>query len=38
MFVRKKTNEIRKEHHCNTVVYSVEMQDGHVKLKATAKI
>ncbi|MGA2964685.1 MAG: MXAN_5187 C-terminal domain-containing protein [Terriglobales bacterium] len=38
MFVRKKTNEIRKEHHCNAVVYSVEMQDGHVKLKATAKI
>ena len=36
-FIRKKTSEIRKEHHCNAVVYSVEMQDGHVKLKAMAK-
>ena len=36
-FVRKKTNDIRKEHHCDAVVYSVEMQDGHVRLKAKAK-
>lgn len=36
-FVRKKTNEIRKEHGCDSVVYSVELQDGHVKLKAKAK-
>jgi hypothetical protein len=36
-FVQKKTSEIRKQHHCDTVVYSVEMQGGHVKLKAKAK-
>ena len=36
-FVRKKTSEIRQQHRCDAVVYSVEMQDGHVKLKATAK-
>jgi hypothetical protein len=36
-FVKKKTAEIRKEHKCETVVYSVEMQDGQVKLKAKAK-
>jgi len=36
-FVRKKTSEIRKQHHCDTVVYSVEMQGGHVRLKAKAK-
>ena len=33
-FVKKKTGEIRKQHKCDSVVYSVEMQDGHVKLKA----
>lgn len=37
-FVKKKTSEIRKQHHCDTVVYSVEMQGGHVKLKAKAKV
>jgi hypothetical protein len=36
-FVRKKTNEIRKEYGCDSVVYSVEIQDGHVKLRAKAK-
>jgi hypothetical protein len=36
-FVRKKTAEIRKEHNCQAVVYSVEVQDGQVKLKAKAK-
>ncbi len=36
-FVRKKTGELRKEHKCEAVVYSVETQDGHVKLKAKAK-
>jgi len=36
-FVKKKTGEIRKQHHCGAVVYSVEMQGGHVKLKAKAK-
>jgi len=36
-FVQKKTSEIRKQHKCDTVVYTVEMQDGQVKLKAKAK-
>jgi hypothetical protein len=36
-FVKKKTTEIRKEHGCDSVVYSVELKDGHVKLKAKAK-
>jgi hypothetical protein len=36
-FVQKKTAEIRKQHKCDSVVYSVEMQDGKVKLKAKAK-
>jgi alkanesulfonate monooxygenase SsuD/methylene tetrahydromethanopterin reductase-like flavin-dependent oxidoreductase (luciferase family) len=36
-FVAKKTSEIRKQHGCNAVIYSVEMQDGQVKLKAKAK-
>ncbi|HYW37737.1 MAG TPA: MXAN_5187 C-terminal domain-containing protein [Terriglobales bacterium] len=37
-FVKKKTSEIRKQHGCDTVVYSVEMQSGRVKLKAKAKV
>jgi hypothetical protein len=37
-FVKKKTSEIRKQHSCEAVEYSVEMQDGQVKLKAKAKI
>jgi hypothetical protein len=36
-FVQKKTAELRKQHNCETVVYSVELQDGEVKLKAKAK-
>ena len=36
-FVKKKTSEIRKEQGCDAVVYSVETQGGHVKLKAKAK-
>jgi len=36
-FVQKKTSEIRKQHKCDTVVYSVETQGGQVKLKAKAK-
>lgn len=36
-FVKKKTDEIRKQHHCLSVEYSVELTDGHVKLKAKAK-
>lgn len=37
-FVKKKTGEIRKEHGCDAVEYSVEMQGGQVKLKAKAKV
>jgi hypothetical protein len=36
-FVKKKTEEIRKQHKCESVEYSVELADGHVKLKAKAK-
>jgi hypothetical protein len=35
-FVKKKTSEIRKQHGCDTVEYSIEMQGGQVKLKAKA--
>jgi hypothetical protein len=37
-FVQKKTSQIRKQYGCHSVEYTVEMQDGHVKLKAKAKI
>ncbi len=37
-FVRTKTSEIRNQYGCESVVYSVEIQDGHVKLKAKAKV
>lgn len=36
-FVQKKTDEIRKQHGCQTVEYTVEMQDGRIRLKARAK-
>src|SRR5271169_1942080 len=36
-FVKKKTSELRKQHGCDSVVYSVETQGGQVKLKAKAK-
>jgi hypothetical protein len=36
-FVQKKTHEIRKQYHCQDVEYSVELANGHVKLKAKAK-
>jgi hypothetical protein len=36
-FVKKKTSEIRQKHGCDTVVYSVEVLAGQVKLKAKAK-
>jgi hypothetical protein len=36
-FVQKKTGELRKQHQCNAVVYSIEMQNGQVKLTAKAK-
>lgn len=37
-FVEKKTSQIRKQYGCHSVEYTVEMQDGQVKLKAKAKI
>jgi hypothetical protein len=37
-FVQKKTAEIRKQYSCESVEYTVEMQDGHVRLKAKAKV
>ena len=36
-FVQKKTDQIRKQHGCRSVEYTVEMQDGHVRLTAKAK-
>ncbi len=36
-FVQKKTEQIRKQYHCDSVEYSVELADGHVKLKAKAR-
>ena len=36
-FVQKKTEQIRKQYGCEAVEYSVEMQNGQVKLKAKAK-
>ena len=37
-FVQKKTSQIRKQFSCEKVEYSVEVQDGQVKLKAKAKV
>jgi hypothetical protein len=36
-FVRQKTEQLRKEYDCKAVEYSVEVQDGQVKLKAKPK-
>lgn len=36
-FVRQKTDQLRKEYGCKAVEYSVEVQDGQVKLKAKPK-
>ena len=36
-FVQKKTEEIRKQYQCQDVEFSVELTEGHVKLKAKAK-
>jgi alkanesulfonate monooxygenase SsuD/methylene tetrahydromethanopterin reductase-like flavin-dependent oxidoreductase (luciferase family) len=36
-FVQKKTEQIRKQYGCQDVEFSVELTDGHVKLKAKAK-
>jgi hypothetical protein len=37
-FVQKKTAQIRQENNCMAVEYTVEMQEGQVKLKARAKV
>lgn len=36
-FVQKKTQQIRKQYGCQDVEFSVELAEGHVKLKAKAK-
>ncbi len=36
-FVKKKTDQIRGQYGCAAVEYSVEVQDGQVRLKAKAK-
>ena len=36
-FVQKKTSQIRKQYGCEIVEYTVEVQDGSVRLKAKAK-
>jgi hypothetical protein len=36
-FVQKKTDQIRKQYGCPSVEYTVEMQNGQVRLKAKAK-
>ncbi len=36
-FVQRKTEQIRKQYHCEGVEFSVELTDGQVKLKAKAK-
>ena len=37
-FVEKKTEQLRKDYGCHAVEYSVEMENGQVKLKAKAKV
>ena len=37
-FVKKKTEQIRKDYGCHAVEYSVEMENGQVRLKAKAKV
>ncbi len=37
-FVKKKTDQIRKDYGCHAVEYSVEMEGGQVRLKAKAKV
>jgi len=36
-FVQKKTEQIKRQYHCENVEYTVELAGGHVKLKAKAK-
>jgi hypothetical protein len=37
-FVQKKTEQLRKQHGCQAVEYSVDVADGKVKLTAKAKV
>ncbi|MCI0403589.1 MAG: hypothetical protein L0212_08710, partial [Acidobacteria bacterium] len=37
-FVKKKTDQIRKDYGCHAVEYTVEMDGGQVRLKAKAKV
>ena len=37
-FVQKKTEQIRRQYGCHSVQYTVEVNDGQVKLKAKAKV
>jgi hypothetical protein len=37
-FVQKKTDDLRKQHGCDVVEYTIETRGGHVKLKARAKL
>jgi hypothetical protein len=37
-FLKKKTEQIRKDYSCNGVEYSVELDNGQVRLKAKAKV
>jgi hypothetical protein len=37
-FVKKKTEQLRKDYGCHAVEYSVELDNGQVKLKAKAKV
>ena len=37
-FVQKKTDQIRKQYGCPSVEYTVEMENGQVRLKARAKV
>jgi hypothetical protein len=37
-FLQKKTEQIRKEYSCHAVEYSVELENGQVRLKAKAKV
>src|SRR5207248_2522734 len=37
-FVKKKTDQLRKDYGCHAVEYSVELDNGQVKLKAKAKV
>lgn len=36
-FVAKKTEQIRKDYGCHSVEYSIELENGQVRLKAKAK-